>query len=350
MDQKKVEEAAFRVITDMGGAFTMALGYIGDRLDIFKAMAGAGQLSSVELADKTNLNERYVREWLNAMTAAEYIEYDQDSHKFFITEEQASVLADENAPLFVGGAFHFTTPSILNTKKIMQMFKDGGGIPYSEIGDEIPEAIERLFRPGYINFLTQHWLTVVPGLVKRLETNANILDIGCGSGQSSITMAEAYPNTKVVGIDYHGPSIKRANELAKSKGLNNVEFIEAPAHEIPKKNHYDLICSFDCIHDMVNPKQTLKAIRESVSNEGFYIWSEPNVHENPIERRNPVGKAMSALSPLHCMTVSLAYDGEALGTVIGETAIMKLAREAEFSSIEKLKIENPMNQFFVLKP
>ncbi len=350
MDQKRVEETAFKVVGDMGGAFTMALGYIGDRLGIFKAMAGAGRLSSVELAGKTGLNERYVREWANAMTAAEYIEYDTETNMFFMTDEQASVLADENGPLFMGGAFHFTTPSILNTKKIMEIFKTGGGISYSDIGDEIPEAIERLFRPGYVNFLTKDWLTAAPGLVGRLKNSGNVLDIGCGSGQSSIAMAEAYPNTQILGIDYHAPSIKRAKEVAKSKGLNNVDFLEAPAHEIPEKNHYDLVCSFDCIHDMVDPKMTLKAIRESVKDDGFYIWSEPNAHENPIKRRDVVGKAFSAISPLHCMTVSLAHNGEGLGTVIGETSIMKLARDAEFSSIEKLNIQNPMNQFFALKP
>jgi 2-polyprenyl-3-methyl-5-hydroxy-6-metoxy-1,4-benzoquinol methylase len=350
MDQKKVEEVAFRVIGDMGGAFTMALGYIGDQLGIFKAMSGAGHLSSSELADKLDLNERYVREWAKAMVAAEYIDYEQESNRYFMTEEQSAVLVDENSPMFVGGAFQFTTPSILNTKKIMQIFKDGGGIPYSDIGDEIPEAIERLFRPGYINFLTRDWLAAVPGLLQRLEQKSNIVDIGCGYGQSTIAMAEAFPNAKVLGIDYHSPSIKRANELAKSKDLTNVEFLEASAHEIPEKAHYDLVCSFDCIHDMVDPRLTLKAIRGAVCDDGYYVWSEPNVHENPIKRRNPVGKAFSAISPLHCMTVSLAYGGEGLGTVIGETTIMKLAREAEFSSIERLPIETPLNQFFALKP
>ncbi len=350
MDRKKAEETAFRVINDMGGAFTMALGYIGDQLGIFRAMSGSGHLSSGELADKLDLNERYVREWANAMVAAEYIDYDQDTKRYFMSEEQSAVLADEDNPLFVGGAFHFTTPSILNTKKIMQIFKDGGGIPYSDIGDEIPEAIERLFRPGYKNFLTRDWLGTIPGLMERLKKKAHVVDVGCGCGQSSIAMAEAFPNSQILGIDYHSPSIERANGLARSKGLTNVKFLEASAEKIPEKTHYDLVCSFDCIHDMVNPRLTLKAIRDAIRDDGFYVWSEPNVHEDPIKRRNPVGKAFSAISPLHCMTVSLAYNGEGLGTVIGETTIMKLAKEAEFSSIEKLPIENPLNQFFALRP
>ena len=350
MDNKKVEELAFRVIGDMGGAFTMALGYIGDRLGIFKAMVGEGPITSAELADKLSLNERYVREWAKAMVAAEYIDYDLESNRYILTEEQASVLADEDGPMFVGGAFHFTIPSIFNTKRIMQIFKDGGGIPYSEIGDEIPEAIERLFRPGYINYLSKDWLGAVPGLSERLQNKANIADVGCGCGQSSVAMALAFPNSRVLGIDYHKPSIERARKLAKSKGLTNIEFLEASAHEIPDSNNYDLICSFDCIHDMVDPGLTLKSIRGAIADDGFYVWSEPNVHENPMQRRNPVGKSFSALSPLHCMTVSLAYNGAGLGTVIGETTIMKMAREADFTSIDKLPIANPLNQFFALRP
>lgn len=144
MDNKKVEELAFRVVGDMGGALTMALGYIGDRLGIFKTMDGAGPLTSVELAEKAKLNERYVREWANAMVAAEYIDYDPTSGRYIMTEEQASVLANEDGQMFVGGAFHFTTPSILNVHKVMDAFRNGGGISYSDIGEEIPEAIERL--------------------------------------------------------------------------------------------------------------------------------------------------------------------------------------------------------------
>jgi len=150
MDEKKIEELAFRVVGDMGGAFTMALGYIGDRLGIFKAMSDAGPLTSVELAEKTRLNERYVREWAKAMVAGEYIDYEPESDKYVMTDEQAFVLANEDSPMFMGGAFHFTTPSIWKVPEVMNAFENGGGVPYSELPDDIPEAIERFFRPGYI--------------------------------------------------------------------------------------------------------------------------------------------------------------------------------------------------------
>lgn len=348
MDMERVERLAFGVVGDMGGAFMMALGYIGDRLGLFKAMAGAGPVTSQELADKTGLNERYVREWGNAMVAAEYIDYEPDAKRYVMTEEQAFVLANEDSPMFVGGGFQFTAPSLLNVNKVMDAFKNGGGIPYNEIGDEVYEAIERFFRPGYVHHLADEWLAAVPDLTDRLQKGARIADVGCGHGQSTVAMGKAFPNSQVLGIDYHEPSIQRARALAADNSLNNVEFLAASVEEMPTDPPYDLICSFDCIHDMVDPVGALKAIRSALADDGVYLWGEPNVSDEPLERRNPVGKVFSALSPLHCMTVSLAHGGAGLGTVIGEAGARALADQAGFSGFEKLPIENPFNQFFAL--
>jgi 2-polyprenyl-3-methyl-5-hydroxy-6-metoxy-1,4-benzoquinol methylase len=348
LNMTQVQELAFRVVGDMGGAFIMALGYIGDRLGLFKALAGAGPVTSAQLATKTGLNERYVREWLRSMVACEYLDYDPSSERYVMTTEQEFVLANEDSPMFVGGAFHFTAPSILNTPRIMEAFKKGGGIPYSEIGEEIPWAIERFFRPGYINFLAREWLAAVPGLIPRLEQGVTVADVGCGGGQSTVTLARAFPNSSIVGIDYHEPSIQRARELAAEQGAGNVEFVAAPADKLPGDRKYDLICSFDCIHDMVDPLATLKAIREALAPDGVYLWSEPNTSDQAHENRNPVGRTFHAISPLHCMTVSLAYNGAGLGTVIGEAGARRLAEQAGFTSFERLPIENPFNQFFAL--
>ncbi len=349
MDEKKIEELAFRVVGDMGGAFTMALGYIGDRLGIFKAMSGAGPLTSVELAEKTRLNERYVREWAKAMVAGEYIDYEPESDKYVMTDVQAFVLANEDSPMFVGGAFHFTTPSIWKVPEVMKAFENGGGVPYSELPDDIPEAIERFFRPGYIHFLAQEWLPTVEGLKEKLEEGATVADVGCGCGQSTVAIAKAYPKSKIMGIDNDAKSIERARKLAQENQVSNAEFLCAPAEEIAGEQKYDLICSFDCIHDMIDPLGTLKAIRGALAEEGVYVWSEPNASEKPLENRNPLGKAFCSISPLHCMTVSLAHGGEGLGTVIGEAGAHELATEAGFSIFEKLPIENPFNQFFALR-
>jgi 2-polyprenyl-3-methyl-5-hydroxy-6-metoxy-1,4-benzoquinol methylase len=348
LNMKKVEELAFRVVGDMGGAFVMALGYIGDRLGLYKAMDAAGPITSSELASKTGLNERYVREWLRAMVAAEYIDYDKSSQKYMMSAEQAFVLANEDSPMFVGGGFHFTVPSLLNVPKIMDAFKNGGGIPYSEIGDEIPPAIERFFRPGYVNFLSRDWLGAVPGLVAKLEKGILVGDVGCGRGQSTVAMANAYPNSRFLGIDFDASSIKAAVKLAASVGVTNVEFVQGPAEHLPRDRNYDLICSFDCIHDMVDPLATLRAIHTALAPDGVYLWSEPNCSPDAHENRNPVGRTFHAISPLHCMTVSLAHNGAGLGTVIGERGARELAQNAGFSRFEKLPIQNPFNQFFAV--
>jgi 2-polyprenyl-3-methyl-5-hydroxy-6-metoxy-1,4-benzoquinol methylase len=348
LNMKKVEELAFRVVGDMGGAFVMALGYIGDRLGLYKALDGAGPITSEELASKTGLNERYVREWLRAMVAAEYIDYDEGSQKYVMSSEQAFVLSNEDSPMFVGGGFHFTVPSILNVPRILDAFKNGGGIPYSEIGDEIPPAIERFFRPGYVNFLSRDWLGAVPGLTAKLEKGITVGDVGCGRGQSTVAMAKAYSNSRFLGIDYDGRSITAARKLAESAGLTNAEFVQGPAERLPRDRKYDLICSFDCIHDMVDPIATLRAINSALASDGVYLWSEPNCSPDAHKNRNPVGRTFHAISPLHCMTVSLAHDGAGLGTVIGERGARELAGKAGFSKFEKLPIQNPFNQFFAL--
>src|SRR5437899_353458 len=155
MDQQKVEALATRIVGDMAASFSMALGHIGDRLGLFRAMKGAGPVTSAQLAAKTALNERYVREWLKAMAASEYLDYDPTSDTYVMTAEQAYVLADDASPMSAGGPLQFTAPTVANTEKLLRIFRDGGGISYSEIGPEVPEGIARFFGPGYVNFLVQ---------------------------------------------------------------------------------------------------------------------------------------------------------------------------------------------------
>ena len=349
MDQQKVEALAFRMVADMAASFSMALGHIGDRLGLFRVMKGAGPLTSEQLAAKTGLNERYVREWLKAMVAAEYLDYDPASARYVMTPEQAYVLADDASPMSAGGALQFTAPTVANTEKLVRIFREGGGIPYSEIGPEVPEGIARFFGPGYLNFLVQEWLPAVSGLPERLKAGIDVADVGCGYGLSTVTMAAAFPVSRFLGIDYDQGSIFRARRLSAERGLLNVEWRAEPAHQLPRDRRFGLVCAFDCIHDMVDPKGTLRAIRAGLADDGVFLWSEPNASDNPLENRHPVGKAFQCVSPLHCMTVSLAHRGEGLGTVIGERGVRALAREAGFSHVEKLPIQNPFNQFFALR-
>jgi len=349
INQKQVEDMAHRAIADIGGALTTALGYIGDKLGIFRAMDGAGPLTSQELADKTNLNERYVREWLRAMTTAQYVDYDPATQRFMLTPEQAEVLVNENSPFFVGGGLQLITPTTSYTAKIMEAFKNGGGVKYSDMGEDVIDGIERFFRPGYVNFLTSHWLPTVPGLIEKLNAGISVADVGCGAGQALIQMAKAFPNSKFTGIDNDAASIEHARNNAAEAGLSDrVKFIQLSADSIPSEPKYDLICTFDCIHDMVNPRGALTAIRNALSNEGVYLWTEPNCSDKLEENIGLVGRLFHNISPLHCMTVSLAHGGEGLGTVMGESKARELAKGAGFSDFTKLQIDNPFNQFFAL--
>ncbi len=349
MNMTQVENLAFRVVGDMGGAFTMALAYIGDQLGLYKAMRGAGSMTSAELAAKTGLNERYVREWLKAMVAAEYLEYDPEAGAYEMTEEQAMVLADEDSPMFCGGGFQFTTPSLYNTPRIADAFRNGGGVRYDEIGEEIPCAIERFFRPGYVNFLASHWIPAVPGLAEKLTAGARVADIGCGRGQSTVRMAKAFPRSLFVGVDYHTDSIEAARLLAQQEQVDNAAFLQASAEQTPGETPYDLVTTFDCIHDMVDPAAAAAHIRDILAEDGVWLWSEPNASHEPHENRNPVGRVFHSVSPMHCMTVSLAHGGAGLGTVIGEKGARELAKAAGFGVVEKLAIDNPFNQFFAVR-
>jgi 2-polyprenyl-3-methyl-5-hydroxy-6-metoxy-1,4-benzoquinol methylase len=350
---------AERVADDLGGAFTVGLAYIGDRLGLFVALAGLGRTSSVGLAERTGLQERYVREWLNAMVASEYIEYDPDEKSYFLTPEQASALVDEAARTFVGGAFGFALPSLLLAPRIIEAFQQGGGVSFADLPAEIPAAIDRMHRPWFDHLLTQQWLPGVPGLLERLSRGISVLDVGCGLGRSTIAMATAYPKSTILGIDPHAPSIERARKLAAERGLSNARFSTHSIEGLSKASdatgaavngvEFDLAVAIDCIHDMANPVESLHAMRDLLSANGLVFWSEPTGSRDPMENRNPQGRLRASLSPFHCLTVSLAAGGAGLGTIIGEAGVRELAQEAGFSSIEKLEIESPVQQFFALR-
>lgn len=344
---------AERVADDVGGAFTVGLAYIGQKLGLFAALAALGRATSAGLAARTGLQERYVREWCNGMVASEYVEHDPAAGTYYLTPEQTAALVDETARTFVAGAFQFTLPSLLLTPRLLEVFRQGGGIPFAELPSEIPEAIDRMHRPWFDHLLVQAWLPGVPGLLERLERGISVLDVGCGLGRSSIALGRAYPASAIRGIDPHGPSIEEARAAARSAGLANVEFSTTPIEQLQAgpsgQSRFDLVVAIDCVHDMVAPVAALRAMRALLSDRGMLFWSEPTGSREPLENRNPQGKIRANLSPFHCLTVSLAAGGAGLGTIIGEAGARELAEEAGFGSFEKLAIDSPTQQFFLLE-
>jgi len=355
-----------RVADDVGGAFTVGLAYIGQRLGLFEALAAHGPTTSAALAASAGslagagsrgLNERYVREWLNGMVAARYAEHDPATATYWLTDEQRSVLVDERARTFGAGAFGMVVPSLALAPRLIDAFRDGGGIPFAELPPEIPEALDRMHRPWFDHMLVQEWLPAAPGLVAALHHGIAVLDVGCGRGRSTLAMARAFPQSTMLGIDPHQPSVEAAHDAAREAGLGNARFatcaIEAlaagqgPGDAPP--GPFDLIVAIDCVHDMVDPVGGLRAMRELLAPGGAVFWSEPTGSRNPLENRNPSGKLRANLSPFHCLTVSLAAGGAGLGTIIGEDGARELATAARFGSFTRLPHENPTQQFFLLR-
>lgn len=337
-----------QVIADVGGAFVAGLGYIGDRLGLFKALARDGAVTSAALAHGLELDERYVREWLKAMVSAGYVERDADAGTYFMTADQKAVLAEEDSPVFAAGAFQFALPSLGMTERLIGCFRQGGGIAYDELGEEIPASIDRMHRAWFKHHLTGSWLPAAPGVVDRLESGIRVLDVGCGLGRASIVIGRAYPRSSVVGIDPHAPSIAEASRLLAEAGIGNVRFLETGIESLPETGTFDLVLAIDCIHDMTDPIGVLARIRALLAEDGALFWSEPAGSHEPAENRNAPGRMRSALSPYHCLAVSLAEGGAGLGTIVGEVGARGLAAKAGFGRFEKLDVASAMQQFFLV--
>ncbi len=349
MNSETVQGLLEQIRRDTGGAFISGLGYIGDRLGLFTALAEQGPVGSVALAASTRLNERYLREWLKAMAAFGYIEYDDEAATYAMSQEQSAVLAEETSAVFGAGTFHFTLPSLLRTEELMNAFRHGGGIAYDELHPEVPASIDRMHRAWFDHLLTEEWLPAVPGLCDRLHDGIRVLDVGCGLGRSTIAVARAHPGTSVLGIDPHAPSIEFARALAVEGDVSNAEFAALPLEDIEPELRFDLVLAIDCIHDMADPVGTLRGIHRHLSGDGLLVWSEPAGSLNPLENRDTLSRMRAALSPFHCLTVSLAAGGPGLGTLIGTEGAQQLAAEAGFKSFETLPVPSDTQLFFGLR-
>lgn len=351
MDKAKRERFVKQVMDYVTGASLTGMIYIGDRVGLFKALAGAGPLSVTETARKAGLQERYVREWLSAMAAAGVVTYDADSERFTFPEEHAAILADENSPSFLGGFFQ-TAPAMLTVApRVADAFAKGGGVPFSDYGGDLVAGIDRSNRAQFQYHLVKRWLPTIPEVIARLETGARVADVGCGSGYPSILMAQAFPRSRFYGFDVSEESLERARADARNKGVaERVEFQRVSATALPETPKFDFITSFDAIHDMVDPRGAVRAIRRALANDGTYMMMEVKGGETLTENLNPLGALMYSMSTLHCLTVSLAHGGEGIGTLMGERKARELAEEAGFTRFRRLPIEHAMNVFYEIRP
>ena len=340
----------FKVVGDLAAAMNTPLIYIGDRLGIFKAMADGKPVNSEELAQKTGLTERYLREWMKAMIAAEYLSYDPDTGRASLSQEHALVLAKDGSPVFLMGAAQMIPDHYSIIPKITEAFRKGGGVPYTEYTHDTFEGTERLFETGYNNFLTSTWIPAMPAVHERLKTGAKVADVGCGRGKALLNMAKAFPKSTFIGYDNYAPNIAYANALASREGVaGNLQFEERSANLLPQSADFDLIMTCDCLHDMVSPETCARSMYGALKSDGTWFCIEPNVRDKVEENINPLGKLFYSVSTLQCMTCSLAFGGAGYGTGMGEGNIRRVAQLAGFTHFKKLALENPFNQFFEIR-
>lgn len=347
--RNQAREFARQVGVDFGATLTVALAYIGDRLGIFQALAEKA-MTSPELAHRSGLNERYLREWASTMAAAGYVDYNPSDHKFTLNQAQRTVLLDERSPFHMTGAFQYAITCIRQLSPLTEAFRHGGGVPFADFGPEIAEAIRRMFQAGYEAWVASRWIPAVPDVHQRLIAGGEAAEVGCGSGQCLIPVAKAFPNSRFAGYEVDPGSIALARQRSTQEGLaERVSFAQVAAESIADADRFDLVMAFNCIHDMANPRGALRAIRRTLKPAGAMLWSEARASDRLEENLNTWGRSLYAASTMHCMTVSLAQGGEGLGSVVGEDLARDLAREATFSSFVKLPVENHYHQLFLLR-
>jgi SAM-dependent methyltransferase len=349
LDWGKVKEFAGLMMNDLGAAMQGALTYIGDRLQIFKSLAEAGAVTSAELAERTGLNERYLREWLGAMTAAKYIAYDSATSRYSMSPENAMILANEESPFYMGGFMQMIVPEVGMAPKLVESFRTGKGLPQSEYPPEVFEAIERGSAPMYRHQLIRKWMPAMPQVVERLNAGGTALDVGCGSGRAVIALATAYPKARIFGYDAHPGSVERARANAKAAGVaDRVSFDVVDCTRLPA-DQFDFIGTFDVIHDSLDPVGLLKSIRNALKADGTYLMVEVNVSNRPEDNINPMGRMMYSASTLYCMTVSLAHGGAGIGALMGEPKAHEMATEAGFTQFKRLPVKDAFSVLYEIR-
>jgi SAM-dependent methyltransferase len=350
VDPQRLEAFMNKMVGDMGVAVSGALVVLGDRLGLYKAMAAQGPMTSAELAAATGTSERYVREWLSAQAAADYVTFNADTQKFFLTPEQALVFANEDAPTFMAGGFEILQAMWRDEPKIEAAFQSGEGVGWHEHDAGLFRGTERFFRPGYNAHLVGEWLPALDGVSEKLAAGAQVADVGCGHGASTILMAQAFPNSRFVGFDYHPASIERARERAAEAGVaDRARFEVAAAKDYPGAG-YDLVCIFDALHDMGDPVGAARHIRETLKPDGSFMLVEPFAHDTLSENLNPIGRLFYSASTLLCTPASLSQEvGLGLGAQAGEARMRAVAEAAGFGRFRRAA-ETPFNLVFEVRP
>jgi len=349
LDINKLNAFIGQFVTDLGAAAHSGMVVIGEKLGLYKALA-AGPINSLQLARKTGTDERYVREWLASQAAGGYITYDERTHEFSLSQEQAFTLANEDSPAYLPGAFELALGSLAAVPRIAKSFRTGEGMGWHEHEDGVFHGCERFFRSGYAANLVSSWIPALDGVKEKLEAGARVADVGCGKGASTILLAQAFPNSRFVGFDYHDKSIEGARESARRNGVDDrVTFEVAGAKSFPGRD-YDLVAVFDCLHDMGDPIGAAAHVRQSLAKDGTWMIVEPFAHDQLKDNLNPLGRMFYSFSTLLCTPCSRSQEvGLCLGAQAGEGRIREVVSAAGFERFRRAT-ETPFNIVYEARP
>jgi SAM-dependent methyltransferase len=349
MDENRAAEFTGRVLADTAAAATVVLAALGDRAGLFKNLAEHGPGTSGELASRTGLSERYVREWLAGMFAAGYLTYDDALGSYALPAEHVPALAAEPGPAFFGGVHQELIGAIQRYDDVADAFHRGGGVRPADLHPDVWAGTSRFTAQWHQNMLVQQWLPLVPDTTAKLRAGARVADVGCGTGQALIALARAFPAITAAGYDVHQPAVERARRAAAEAGLADrisFEVLDAAAG-LPES--FDVITTFDVVHDAVDPLGLLRSIRDALRPGGTYLCLEINCSDQAADNTGPIAALLYGFSILYCMTTSLAEGGEGLGTLgLPEPVLRQLAGKAGFTQVRHVEMDNPFNRLYEL--
>jgi 2-polyprenyl-3-methyl-5-hydroxy-6-metoxy-1,4-benzoquinol methylase len=352
LDMAKMEQRVGELFGKAEGALTCALGYLGDRLGLYAALADAGPATSAELARKAALDERWVREWLQQQAAAGLVAH--DSGRFSLTPESEQILAREDSPFFGAGLFENILGLLGTVGGLEESFRTGVGAPYDSFGKQVAMGIERTLAPFFRTRLIPEVLPSLEGAVERLESGAKVADVGCGAGVALVEMAKAFPRSEFHGYDNSRMALARAEAHRSGAGVTNLTFHDTTHERLPEDESFDLITTFDCIHDMTHPEEAIRAIRRSLKPDGTWFVADirgyPNFADNLAAQ--PLSSLLYGFSVVCCMRAALSVPGGAgLGTLgFPEDVARTMAREAGFTRFRKHDFQNPLNDYYEVRP
>ena len=349
LDQAKSEAFAERMIGILNDAALALVTSIGHRTGLFDVMADLPPSTSQQIADAANLNERYVREWLGAMVVGRIVEHDPEDGTYYLPQEHAAWLTRAASPNNIAVTAQFIPVLGMVEDGIVESFKHGGGLPYSAF-PRFHEVMAEDSGQTVVAALADHILPLVPGLIERLEEGIDVLDVGCGSGRALNLMARTFPSSRFSGYDFSEEAIARARAEAQEHGTTNVRFELKDAAALDEKASYDLITTFDAVHDQADPAAVLKGIADALREDGVYLMQDiagsSHAHKN---MNHPIGPLLYTVSTMHCMTVSLSQGGEGLGTMWGEEKAREMLEEAGFKEVEVKQLPHDfMNSYYIV--